>query len=237
MSYNQPILLEIYLKVTLREGALPESKYFSIVPLLQTAGLITVELGQALEQHDQVARQVSRVKCWDKDKFRLVQLAPDVVLVNQTKQYLGWSKFRELIGVTFAAVADGGVPLNFKSIELNTIDQFEVPLPDYRFGKWLNCKGPYLPPWYEDVSDPCDIHMGQGLLNVNGQNRQLHVHVETHPKAGIARIRMQGIFHDALQDQKSFDERLSALHDEANEQFESIITDALRTEIMRGRKH
>lgn len=236
MSYNSPTLTEIYLKLTFDEGTLSEENFFEIVPIIKRAGLEKVEMGQVLEQAaGTTARPLTRIRCWDREQYRLVQLSPDTVVINQTKEYLGWSKFRELISMTLKALNESGVQSSFKSIELNTIDQFDIPSNDFRFGKWLNCESRFIPSWYEDATEPCDIDLGKGIININGRNRQFHVRVEMHQKTQMMHVRMQGVFHE-LVNAETFDEKLDALHNEANEQFESVITDNLRNEVMQGRK-
>lgn len=234
MSYKKPTLFEIYVRLSFADGVLPHAKLFNVVPLLKDSGLTEIEISQALHSAPTMTEPplTSRVRCWDKERLRLVQLESDLIIVNQTKEYLGWSTFMQLVTKTLQTLKDASIELRYKSAQLHTLDRLTVPRGDYKLGEWLNCDGSILPQWYKESTQACDLTLGLGLLAVDKKNRQLHVHVRPGEKS--VEIRFDAVFEEAMSDPASLDRVLNVLHDESNELFETIITNRVRNEIMEG---
>jgi hypothetical protein len=114
---------------------------------------------------------------------------------------------------------------SFDSVSLQTIDQFEVPLSEYRLGTYLVCGGEYIPGVYRSSSEPCDVSLGRGLLASDGFNRQLQLKVKS--VGGKMRLRWHATFTDRLEG-IAVGDKLEALHDESNKMFEAMITDETR---------
>lgn len=235
MSYKNPILDEIYLRIFFQEGVLSQKQFFDIIPYFKEIGLIDAEIQQGALVIPQKSGEPSiepRIRCWDKDRHKLAQLSPDLIIVNQTKEYLGWENFSALVNDVLNALQRAGIERNITSISLHTLDKFNVPLEGFEMGSWLNCGGPMLPEWYSDNKEACDIDLGKGLLVVSGSNRQLHLKVR--PEKTDVSIRFESVFHDVLTDERGFDQTLSDLHGESTRIFESIITQHVRDKIMLG---
>jgi uncharacterized protein (TIGR04255 family) len=174
-----------------------------------------------------------RIRCWDSEKLRLVQLAQDMVIVNQTKKYLGWSTFMELITNAQKSLRSAGIAARYKSVALGTIDLFVVPRDGYFLGKWLNCDGDFIPRFYKDSTQACDIVLGLGFLDADRMNTQLNVRVR--PKKDQVEIRFESAFDRALEPSDSVESMLERLHLESYKRFEALITDRVRNDIMQGK--
>lgn len=233
MAYKKPILIEIFSELHLAEGGLAPAGFFELVPALKEAGLSEVELAQvetlAVNPAQREVRQhtAPRVMCWSGDRTKLVQLSPDLVVVNQLGQYLGWGAFEDLFGrVKGILVARLGAVAP-TSLSLNTIDSMSPPREDFTVGKYLDCGGMFVPRWYHDVASSADITLGRGLLREDGLNRQLRIAIRV--DAATAKVQMNAVFHNALTASDSVDGTLSALHDESTRTFEGVIADGTRT--------
>src|SRR5687767_2172305 len=89
VSYNRPIIVEIYTDLFLEPGTLKFARFFDLVPELQRLGFSTLESAEALQLDVNLslgrpigASRVQRVRCWSTDRSRLVQLAPDNITMN-----------------------------------------------------------------------------------------------------------------------------------------------------------
>lgn len=240
VGYKQPILIEIFAELHLAEASLAPAQYFDIVPLLREVGLPEVELGQveALAVNPgpglpALARLTApRVRCWSPERTKLVQLSPDMVVINQVGKYLGWPAFEELFGTVRDILQRRLGHLQPASISLNTIDSMSPPRDGFTLGKYLNCGGEFVPRWYHDTSVTADITLGRGLLRDDGSNRQIRIAVRVDDTQ--AQVQMNCVFHDALAEQESVDAKLARLHEESTRTFEGTITEATRA-LMGGR--
>lgn len=234
MAYKQPILIEIFAELHLAEGSLVPAGYFEIVPSLKKAQLSEVELGQieALAVNPgpglpALARLTApRVRCWSKERTKLVQLSPDLVVVNQVGKYLGWSTFEDLFRSVKGILSEKLGTVQATSISLNTIDSMTPPREGFALGKYLDCGGDFVPRWYHDTAVSADITLGRGLLRDDGFNRQIRIALRV--DANQAQIQMNAVFHDALDEAQSIEDRLARLHEESTRTFEGTITDATR---------
>lgn len=233
MAYKNPTLIEIYVRFILAGGSLPQVKFFDIVPQLKKLGLQDVEMSTAINDTPGAEQTlVPRVRCWDVERLRLVQLSPDFFIVNQTKEYLGWSSYLNLIHNVQKAIQDSGIELRIESVELHTVDKLKVPRDDYMLGQWLNCNGSMIPRWYEQAVEACDLNLGLGLPRIDKRNRQLRVHVS--PKDTEVEINFDSIFFQTFEATADVDKILAMLHNESNEMFEAVITDNVRNKVMGG---
>jgi uncharacterized protein (TIGR04255 family) len=236
MPYKNPTITEIYAELHLEADVLTEGQFFDVVPQLKKAGFGDVEFARAgldLDLKSGLPREVKRVRCWNADRTRLVQIGEDLLVVNVLGSYPGWDEFKKLFGVARQALEQGLGEVGVQSLNLLTIDQFEVPRAGFNISRFLNTGGPVMPGWYEGCSEPLDLTMGRGRLQVDGRNRQFRVKVEA--TRDIVKVRIQAHFHDRVEEGADLVELLERLHDESNDTFEDLITDHLRNEVMGGR--
>jgi uncharacterized protein (TIGR04255 family) len=236
MSYNKPILTEIFSELYLEQSTLSPSLFFELVPALKKCGFTQIEFAEAANlQSTQFGRQltrVPRVRCWSDDRRRLVQLSPDLVVANQVGEYLGWQAFRELFS-SVKSVLQSQSLLRVRSLSLNTTDQLKVPATGFVLGAYLECGGTMIPSWFKQASGPADIIYGKGDVATDGFNRQLQLSVQRNSSEML--LRAQLIFHDRVSAPDDLESKLEGLHQESNQSFESLITDRVR-HLMGGTK-
>lgn len=245
MSYQRPIIIEIYAELFFEPGTFSFAQMLEVVPPLQRRGFSIVESADVAETNidgpddpEFRAAHVPRIRCWTEDKTRLVQLAPDSVamnLVSPEGTYPGWEPFvSEVVRPScdiLRQVASRARPM---SLALNTLDRFAIsrgtPL-----GEFLNCGGPRIPVILADTTQAFDYDIGRGLLQSDRRNRQLHI--SGRPGTSAYLINIHGVFHETLSEGEEILRKLEQLHDDANEVFESLITDRTRNEVMKGTVH
>lgn len=239
MSYKEPVLAEIYTRVGLAEQTLPQEKLIEIVPLLKGCGLTAVEIGQALDQAPPYAQEsaqllstLPRLRVWDEPRLKLVQLSPDLVVINQKREYLGWDVYSKFVADTLKVIEKVAPPLTYTSVSLRTQDKFTVPSKNFKVGEWLKTDGSIVPRLYENISSPLDIVLGYGYLDLDGKNFSINI-VVRRTSSGMEFVFDCGFSRKADQN-FDFHKILSELHDEAKATFEGIITDRVRTEVMKG---
>jgi uncharacterized protein (TIGR04255 family) len=246
VSYNRPIIVEIYADLYLQPGGLPFARFFDVVPELQRHGFTTVEAGDAVQFEASLAAvrmlgisRPQQVRCWSNDRSRLVQLGPDRVtmnLVSPDGAYPGWNAFHDQVVIPTVASLTAAVPLwQPASVALNALDRAAVGGPSFRLGDYLNCGGPRLPSVLADTTVAFDYEIGRGILQFDGRNRQLHVSGRVDADSYV--IEMHAVLHDRVDSREELTPVLNRLHDESVEWFESLITDRMRNEVMEGEVH
>jgi len=235
VKYKEPTLFEIYVRIGFADNCITATKIFEIVPKLKDFGLDDVEMGQSFHQpvlSDSDPHVSPRTRVWDKEKMRLVQLSPNTVVINQTKKYLGWAKFKKLISDIVKVFGDCGVDPSLNSIELNTLDKFSVPESGFEMGKWLNCDGSVIAKYYTDCDIACDIVYGKGDFKKDDKNRQLRIAIR--PSGDTVNGELQASFQNRATDFSMLPKLLDDLHEESCSLFESVITKNFRNAIMKG---
>lgn len=236
MSYNRPIITEIYADLYLQPGTLSMARLFDLVPQLLKVGFPIVEPGDAEIE----GSRIQPVRCWSEDRQRLVQLVPDNIVMNLVSPdgtYPGWDMFiRSVIQPALRAVSAVASPWFPQSISLNTLDRAVVaPLSSFRLGDYLNCGGPRIPEVLADTSVAFDYDVGRGAFQVDARNRQLHINGR--PLRDTYAIGMHCVFHERISSESEIVPTLQELHEESNRSFESLVTDQMRNKVMKGTVH
>jgi uncharacterized protein (TIGR04255 family) len=160
-----------------------------------------------------------------------VQLAQDNLVVNLVGEYPGWSPFTDLLETAMTVVHDSIGEFAIASINLNTIDRFLVPSESYVFDRYVDCSGKIVPEWYKGSREALDITLGRALVKEDSWNRQINVKVRRRDPVSIE---FRVALHNTVERNHKWQDVLERLHNESNEIFESLITDATRNEIMGG---
>lgn len=241
MSYQRPIIIEIYAELFFEPGTFAFAQMLELVPPLQRSGFSTVEspdVAEIAEDPERRSAWTPRIRCWSDDKTRLVQLAPESIamnLVSPDGTYPGWDRFvSEVVRPTCEIVGQIVPRARPVSLALNTLDRFAVS-NGLRLGEFLNCGGPRIPAILADTTEAFDYDIGRGLLQNDGRNRQLHINGR--PGAAGYVVNIHAVFHERMRDDEDTLRNLERLHDEANTVFESLITDRTRNEVMKGHVH
>ncbi|MEO8379910.1 MAG: TIGR04255 family protein [Acidobacteriota bacterium] len=245
MSYQRPIIIEIYAELFLEPGTFPFAQMLEVVSLLRGRGFGVVESADVAdadldgsEGPERRPAHVPRIRCWTEDRTRLIQLAPDNVamnLVSPEGTYPGWEPFvSHVVRPTCEILRQTASRARPVSLALNTLDRFEIPrgLP---LGEFLNCGGPRIPSILADTTQAFDYDIGRGLLESEGQNRQLHI--SGRPGTATYLVNIHAVFHQTIPESGDILLKLEQLHDDANTVFESLITDRTRNEVMKGNVH
>jgi len=230
--------MEIVADLYLEPGSLPEKSLMAIARELAEHDLDDLEFAQGVvvESQDQalVPKIVPRIRCWDSERIRLVQLSPDAVSVNLIGEYPGWEKFREHIRISRASIESAlKRDLQLIRVELQTIDKWKVDSAGFTIGQHLNCGGTFIPQWYSSVSVSSDINLGQGFHNKDGFNKKVNVQVRT--SEADAQFQIVIVLGVSAQE-RDFNTMMEQLHSESVQFFEEIITDRVRDKIMGGQK-
>lgn len=239
MGYRKPTLTETLAEINLEPGLLTEARFFDVVPRLQALGFAEIEFASAgISFEPQPGRmgfpkEKQRVRCWRPGRTELAQVSEDLLVMNLTGDYPGWDRFIRLFDEGVGALHAGLGEAPIRSVNLQTIDRFQVPRDGFAVSEYLNTSGEIIPQWYAECRESLDMTLGRGFLQLDGKNRQVVMGVRT--VADPVTVQIQATFHDAVREGENLRELLERLHDESNETFELLITDRTRNEVMGGR--
>lgn len=238
MAYKKPTLTETYAEIHLAPGVLSEAQFFDVVPRLKTLGFSEVEfstVGLKLDiKQGRPPRELQRVRCWKPGRTQLVQVGEDLLVANLTGEYPGWSSFVQLFDEAYQALVDGLGKVEPVSLNVAALDSFEVPKEGFSVSEYLAVGGMIIPQWYAQSAESLDLTLGRGLLEVDGENRQVHVSVRS--AADPVKISFRTQCHDRLAAGSDLKARLQRLHDNTNSIFEALITDRVRQTVMGGQQ-
>jgi uncharacterized protein (TIGR04255 family) len=238
VAYRTPIIIETYAELHLAPGGLTQADFFEVVPHLKSRGFAGVELasgGLQLEVKSAgfpVPRERQRVRCWNADRTALVQLAEDLLVVNLTGKYPGWTQFRSNFKQAEEALRSGVKSAEIRSVALHTLDQFRIGRGVYVAERCVNVGGGFVPEWYRGSRLSFDVHLGRGAMLAEGQNEQIEIGVDATSDPVGVRIKV-GLHRPVSQD-RGADAILEKLHDDSTAIFEDLITDYVRNDIMGG---
>ncbi len=239
MDYRNPTLTEILAELHLEENTLPEKGLMALAREFAASGFDDQEFMQTvIESQDKTQelepKIVPRIRCWDRERIRLVQFSPDAVFVNLIGEYPRWDKFSEHIQTTRNAITDAlKKKIQPARIEFTTINKWKVNFASFTIGQYLNCGGLFIPAWYSEVSVSSDISLGQGFHYKDGFNKRVKIKVRTSDDDVQFQILITSVVADQ---QRDFDVLMNQLHNESAQFFEEIITDKVRNEVMGGKQ-
>lgn len=240
MAYRNPTLIEIIAETFLAPTTVSGSSTIAIANELSKIGLTQHEMIQHVATGPVGSKRtpefVPRLRCWDSDKLRLVQISPGEFHVNLLGEYPGWDSFVRLAAdAQKALVAAVGPDPMIETVNLIMIDKFNVPAHGFSVGRFLNVDGGVVPRWFKDVSAACDITLGQGSHSNDGYNKQVKIGVRPNDKDEKVEINMQ--FTSGLSSTgMDVVATLESLHQDAVTCFESVITDVVRETVLGGKR-
>ena len=147
MAYRNPTLAETFAELHLEPGTLTEARFFNVVPHLQELGFTEVEFaaaGVSLEFQPgrmPFPREKQRVRCWKPGKQELAQVGEDLLVVNLTGPYPGWARFLHLFDEGLGALRAGLTEVHVRSLNLQTIDRFQVAKAGFLVSDYLDARG------------------------------------------------------------------------------------------------
>jgi hypothetical protein len=235
MRYKNPTLTEIYAEFHFEAGLLPDKALITLGHELATRGLDEQEFTQSLVKSEEPGKDATilpRIRCWDRDRTKLIQLSQNLVIVNLIGEYPGWSKFKEHAAIARDAIKKAlKQSPSIKRIDFVAIDKWKVESATFSMARYFQCGGSFIPGWYSDVTVSSDISLGQGFHNRDGYNQNIKVAVRvSQNSADIQIVTTLGVTR-SIEDPESV---LDQLHSEAVHIFEGLITDTVRNEVMGG---
>ncbi len=241
MAYKNPILAEIYVELHLQGEGLGSS-FVELVPHLKELGLALVELApikhlsiNAINENadPQITRgNVPRLRIWNNEKSKLVQLSKNQIAMNLVGRYPGWATFRELFDSVILLLKKSS-KFSIESILLGTIDRVAVPSASFKIDDYLNVQGGIVPLYFKGSVEAADVIIGRGVAKQNGSNRQFHI--SWLPKGTQFEISIQSKLQNSMTPSDKISDVLEQLHEEAVLDFEKMITDKMRNEVMGGK--
>ncbi|MBU0700613.1 TIGR04255 family protein [bacterium] len=175
---------------------------------------------------EEIAQPISRMQFLKKDKSALIQLDPDVLIVNHLKPYPAWHQFQPLILKNLQAYKDISHPKGFKHIGLRYINAIEIP-KSAMIEEYFNLC-PSLP---KDLSNKCrDFFLKVDIPYEEGQDSLTIILARDMSKESLglildlnyAMIAPEKVSLDAIE------EWLKIAHGRIEESFEGCITDKCR---------
>lgn len=239
MGYKNPILAEIYVELNLSGEGLG-SAFVEMVGLLKKHDLTAVELApikqlsiNALNPSDPTIthENLPRVRVWNSQKTKLVQLSKQQIVINLVGLYPGWATFKQLFDNVLNELRQQNA-IAIESMLLATIDKATVPSQNFQISDYLNTAGGIIPSYFNGSKEPADIILGKGVAKLNGRNRQFQV--SWVPRGPHFEIAIQAKLQNMLNPADQVGVVLETLHDEAVNDFEKMITDKMRNDVMKG---
>ena len=168
MGYKEPALVEQWVEIHLKKNELPVEKIFELVPNLKTKNFTKIEMTQFTKivknelNNTLIPINEQRVKCWRENKTDLVQISPDLLIINKLAPYLSWSNFKTILNDALSATNIIPIKNAIVSINFVTIDRFIFPVSDISVENYFICGGELFPKWYNGVKTSFDINIGKG---------------------------------------------------------------------------
>ena len=85
-----------------------------------------------------------RIQFYKRDKTALIQVAPDLLVVNQLKPYMTWAKFKPMILDSLQKYRDIANPKGFKRVGLRYINKINIKAETIELSDYFDFY-PYIP--------------------------------------------------------------------------------------------
>ncbi len=226
MSYNKPILNEIYLevyyknKMTISEMINKTILFNKNFPNIKNAQVREVnQISVKLEN-------TTRLRCWSEDKNKLIQFFENRMAYNCINIYEGWSQFVKDLDF----IIETAKLTDITYMTLCYIDKFTVNKDDFDFEKFFTCCD-YIPNYFNNSPISIDLILGKGILGKDDTNKQFHLKINE--KDNNVEINIRTVTSIKSRYNREY---LDKMHEYCIEVFENIITNHIRENIMEGRK-
>lgn len=150
--YQKPPLIEALCEFQFTDGewdwTIPGLVYQQIkdeFPIKRQAPTVEFEVQADLEQVSQRLKGgLGRMQFLREDETALVQVGPQLLVVNQLRPYRHWSRFKPLILDTLEIYRQVAGPAGFKRIGLRYVNQIQLPSDEVDLSTYFSY-GPRLP--------------------------------------------------------------------------------------------
>jgi len=232
-------LEEVYLQLGYPPGQLDALKIIDLLGYVKEMGFQNIELSTALGhialatvQGSPQTEVVSRFRCWNTDRTKLIQLSPDLIVVNQLGKYLGWDQFVQLINLPMKFVDQKFKNLRPHVLNFTARDKLKVQKEGFKFSKYFNCDGSIIPRSFEDLKESADLTLGRGFIEQQGHNKVVKISVRELEKS--FEVTITTVCGLKITEENGFEGSLNIMYNEFNRAFEQVITDFTRKVVMEG---
>ncbi|MCK4421690.1 TIGR04255 family protein [candidate division WOR-3 bacterium] len=170
-----------------------------------------------------------RIRFYRKDKTALLQIAPNLLAINQLKPYQSWQKLKPIINEVFQIYKDVANPKGFKQIRLRYINKINIELKSLELNDYLN----FYPETPEHLIQPYSSFISRiEMLYQDNRDRILVTVGTTIPETpNVTSIVLDLDYIMAESESISinkYEKWLDQAHSAIEETFESCITDKTR---------
>jgi len=193
---------------------------------------VSVEVGAGtMAQHIREAGM--RMQFIRSDESAMVQVAPNLLVVNQLRPYSSWKDFKASVLHRLADYVAIAEPAGIKRVGLRYINRFEFDEVEFDFAR-LFAASPYLPPGLKDIVGPFFLRVEVP----KGETDRLLLTMGTVDPAEESQVAiLLDLDHVSLCNLPVEEEVLSAhldlAHQRVEEAFESCLTAELRERMNR----
>ncbi len=172
---------------------------------------------------------VTRLQFLREDETALLQVGPNLFVVNQLKPYPTWGKFREMIEDGLAIYREVANPRALKRVSLRYINRLEIPRPQVEIEDYILAV-PKIPKpmpqvfatWIQRVEIPFESSNGLMVM----QSGLVTPH---NPKTIVFLLDLDFITNDIQKiNLDNVVEWVAQAHDDVEKSFEACITDKMR---------
>lgn len=236
MRYQEPSIIEALCEFTFQPGAAWDATVFgrfyerieTEFPDREQGEVIEGLVEQKPDRVEQQVRRVSRMRFFNADRTRLIQLSENLLVVNVLRPYTHWDEFKRLIFDAAQRYGEVVPSAQVGRTVLRYIDQFEFDASTFRLGDWIECQGRYFPPGLADHALPVLYHMRLELSSSEQIAMGLGVRDEQQGQRRTVILDTEVTDLDVRQADRSAEAALDRMHTRIIDVFEGCITNKTR---------
>lgn len=169
----------------------------------------------------------ARIQFRRSDGTALVQIGPDLLIVNVLYPYPGWETFRGIVLTSFESYCSVAQPVGLKAMSLRYINRIRLPSPSVEIEDYLRFS-PSVPSglpqvfvgWAQSVSIPLDE---KAILRINAGSTRDESEADTIFVLDIESSTAQ------MKSLESMEAEITRSHDVIEKAFEECVTDRARS--------
>lgn len=168
------------------------------------------------------------IQFWKKDKTALIQIAPDILVINQLKPYPSWGKFKSLILNNFGVYKEIANPRGLKKITLRYINKMDFDKKDFELKKYFQYF-PSIPDTLPRIQD--SFFVSSEFSYEEGEKLILTLGNTISPEPNVVSVTLDISYLIVVSGHLSFDDIpnwLEKAHERIRVAFETSITDETR---------
>ena len=238
MAYKKPTLTEIYCEYYFDEIINNQKQYELANFFNQDFEFVEVNCVAGSLQTNEIA---PRYRMWRDDKRELLQIFANRIAFNylptasESREYDGFDYFYDKVENILAKIIEFDETISWNRLSLCYIDKIISDEKEaFHLGKYINCTGKMVAPYFADVNVPTDLIIGKGDIRKD-TNRQFKLNLSL-TGDNTYLIRMDTIISHPVKNTDDLKKKLYEMHNEQNDIFYSVVTDFTKDEYMGGLK-